>query len=258
MSIYRVVAENHAETSENRIHSDDIAARLGFRGALVPGVAVYGYMTHPLVEALGEAWLSQHTSEVRFLKPAYVGDELRIELKRADHQHEITCVGPRDELLAVLHSRPLSSREPAPSMEIFSRPPVIRERPVISWETIDCEKPLPEWLWHADQPSNTGYALQVADFLPVYDRYVHPHWALATANYSLVKEFVMPAWIHVGSEIEQYQPFMVGTQITVQATSVEKWKKKAHEFIRLNIRYSDERGVLATVLHTAIFRIAGA
>ena len=37
MHSYKVIAINHAQSSENRIHSDDIASRLGFRGALVPG-----------------------------------------------------------------------------------------------------------------------------------------------------------------------------------------------------------------------------
>src|SRR6056297_3217229 len=58
MSTYQVTARNHAEASENRIHNDDIARRYGFEGALVPGMTVYGYLTHPLVARFGERWLS--------------------------------------------------------------------------------------------------------------------------------------------------------------------------------------------------------
>lgn len=257
MTMYKAVAENHAHTSENRIHSDDVAARLGFRGALVPGVAVYGYMTHPLVEKLGAQWLSQHATSVRFLKPAYEGDELRIELKTSDDKHEITCIGPRDELLAVLHSRLAPDLSAQVKPAVFARSPLVRERLEIAWDTIDCERPLPVWRWDANQEQNTDYTSQVTDFLPVYTEFIHPHWALATANYVLVREFIMPAWIHVGSEIEQYRPFKVGTQINVQAAPMEKWKKKGHEFVRLAIHYEDNEGPLSVVQHTAIFRVAG-
>ncbi len=34
-----VTAKNFSEASENRIHSDEIAKKFGFKGALVPGVA---------------------------------------------------------------------------------------------------------------------------------------------------------------------------------------------------------------------------
>ncbi len=257
MTIYRVIAENHAQTSENRIHNDDVAARLGFRGALVPGVAVYGYMTHPLVETLGAAWLSCHATNVRFLKPAYAGDDLRIEHRTQDGNHEVTCVGPSDELLAVLHSRLATDLHAARKPDVFSRAPVVRERPEIAWDNIDCERPLPAWKWNANPEENTEYTAQVADFLPVYKEFIHPHWALATANRVLVREFIMPAWIHVGSQIEQYRPFVVGSQVIVQAAPVEKWQKKGHEFVRLAIHYDDSEGPLSVVQHTAIFRVAG-
>ena len=35
---------------ENRVHDDDVARLFGFSAGLVPGVDIYAYMTHPLVE----------------------------------------------------------------------------------------------------------------------------------------------------------------------------------------------------------------
>ncbi|MEM7001668.1 MAG: hypothetical protein AAF529_12845 [Pseudomonadota bacterium] len=40
-SPYTVVARNFSAANENRIHSDEIARKFGFRGALVPGVAIW-------------------------------------------------------------------------------------------------------------------------------------------------------------------------------------------------------------------------
>ena len=55
---YRVSAFNTAHDSENKIHDDATARRFGFGGGLVPGVDVYGYMTHMPVARWGRAWLS--------------------------------------------------------------------------------------------------------------------------------------------------------------------------------------------------------
>ena len=38
MSAYQVVARNFSTSSENRMHSDEIASRYGFRGALCPAL----------------------------------------------------------------------------------------------------------------------------------------------------------------------------------------------------------------------------
>src|SRR4030095_11684164 len=75
---YHVKARNTSSSSENKIHDEQIARQYGFRGALVPGVTVYAYLTHPLVEAFGAAWLERGTANVRFLKPIHDGEEVRI------------------------------------------------------------------------------------------------------------------------------------------------------------------------------------
>ena len=72
---YRLKARNTSTQSENTIHHDDVAKRYGFGGGLVPGVTVYAYLTHPLVEALGPAWLERGTASVRFTRPLLDGDE---------------------------------------------------------------------------------------------------------------------------------------------------------------------------------------
>ena len=49
----RIRAVNTAADSENKIHNDAIAAEYGFRGGLVPGVTVYGYMAAAAIEHFG-------------------------------------------------------------------------------------------------------------------------------------------------------------------------------------------------------------
>ena len=66
-----VVAFNLAAASENKIHDDAVARRLGYHGGLVPGVAVYAYMAHMPVKRWGRAWLENGIAECRLRKPVY-------------------------------------------------------------------------------------------------------------------------------------------------------------------------------------------
>ena len=65
--MYKVTARNFSDAHENRMHSDDIAKRYGFSGALVPGVAVYGHLSYPLVEHYGADWLESGHDILRLL-----------------------------------------------------------------------------------------------------------------------------------------------------------------------------------------------
>jgi hypothetical protein len=51
--VYKVEANNLASASENKIHDDRVARQFGFTGALVPGVDVYAYACHLIVDRLG-------------------------------------------------------------------------------------------------------------------------------------------------------------------------------------------------------------
>ncbi|MCZ6709554.1 MAG: hypothetical protein O7B25_04245, partial [Gammaproteobacteria bacterium] len=103
MSAYQVVAQNFSQDHENKIHSDEIAKKYGFKGGLVPGVAVWGHLTHPLVELLGEDWLAGSVSNVRFFKPAYHGDHLELTCSEDGAGYHVQCLH-EGTLLAELHS----------------------------------------------------------------------------------------------------------------------------------------------------------
>src|SRR5437016_5669805 len=96
---YRVSAYNTAHDSENKIHDDAIARRFGFGGGLVPGVDVYGYMTHLPATRWGRAWLERGTAECRFFKPVYDGDIASVTAIEADGALDIS-VESRGEICA--------------------------------------------------------------------------------------------------------------------------------------------------------------
>ena len=85
---YRVSATPNHDGWENKIHEDGQARAFGFRGGLVPGVTVYSWMTHPVVAALGGAWLDHGTFSVRFAKPVYFGEPVTVRASVAAHSKE--------------------------------------------------------------------------------------------------------------------------------------------------------------------------
>src|SRR5215471_4965624 len=73
-SIFRIRAQNTAADSENKIHDDRVATAYGFRGGLVPGVTVYGYMVPAIIDRFGRAWIEHGAISVRFQSPCYEGE----------------------------------------------------------------------------------------------------------------------------------------------------------------------------------------
>jgi len=106
-----VKARNTSSTSENKIHDDEIARRFGFRGALVPGVTVYAYLTHPLAEAFGAAWLERGTASVRFTKPIHEGEEVRVTgTVTARDPKSIAATGSTSQPAMIFRRRSISSK----------------------------------------------------------------------------------------------------------------------------------------------------
>jgi hypothetical protein len=88
--IHHVRAHNAATQSENEIHHDDVARTYGFQGGLVPGVTVYAYMTHPVVETFGRPWL-EHGRWLPGSCGCYDGDEVTVDAVLEDDALELTA-----------------------------------------------------------------------------------------------------------------------------------------------------------------------
>ena len=253
---YQVLAQKFSQEHEYRIHSDDVAQRYGFKGALVPGVAVFGHLTHPLVERFGEAWLGNSVSAVRFFKPAYDGDELTITCSEDAAGYHLQCVNGDNELLAELHSNmPQTQPEPEPET-LFAASEKDPQRIPINWDVVVPNQPFHAWHWQATEERNRVAALQISDELPIYRNCAHPHLLLSEVNAALKMEYVMPAWLHVGSEIRMRSLVKVPDVLRSQTVVLEKWRKKGHEFARTYTTYHRYGELVTDVYHTFIFTVA--
>ena len=258
-SNYEVQTFNDALESENRIHSDDIARRYGFAGALVGGVVVFGHMTYLPIKAQGVDWLEDNEVEVRFLKPAYDGDVLTIEHESQDGSSETRCINTSKTLLATMTSHQ-GTRNPNPAWEI---PPAreVEPRQEISWDNLYTDKPAPAHIWRADYATNLELTEQLHDDHGIYrgdGALVHPFWILRQCNAAFVRSFILRAWIHVGSKLQFHRPLRVGQEIETRMVPVDKWERKGHQFTTLYIPFIVNDEVYVEVEHTSIFRIAGA
>lgn len=258
VSLYEVQTFNDAEASENRMHSDEIAQQFGFEAALVPGVTVFGHMTYLAVKEHGDAWFSGNRVSTRFISPAYDRDVLTIEHEPDQDGGEITCIDIGKRLLARLNYR----REPAPApQEAFAIPPAesAGERPPISWDVIEIDAPAPAHRFETTEADNIKLSEQIHDDLALYrgaDGFLHPFRLLRECNAAFVRSFILPAWIHVGSDITFHSPVRTGDEVEVRMVPRRKWEKKGHEFVTLYIAFLVDDEVRAEVDHTAIFKIA--
>jgi hypothetical protein len=77
---------------------------------------------------------------------------------------------------------------------------------------------------------------------------------LRQCNRIFSEHFVLGPWIHVASEITTYGPCRVGERLEVRGVPVEKFAKKGHEFVVLDVRILTDGVVAQQVKHTCIFR----
>jgi hypothetical protein len=267
---FTITALNDASESENRMHSDEVAARYGFSGALVSGVNVFGYMTQPLVATQGPDWFQQRGFNVRFLLPAYEHDEISIESRPSDEATEKLTTHASNQhgtLLAVLESWSGAELDSCSAEALQTRADseagnyVEQDRPLINWENIELNKPAPIWHWIPSSEKNQKHVQAQRDSATCYQagsgsEIVHPYYLLDTCNKALMRMFVLPAWIHVGSQCLMRRALKVGEALRIDCVATEKWERKGHQFIRLKIVIANTTELLFEAEHTAIFRIA--
>jgi acyl dehydratase len=234
--VWRVRAHNTAADSENQIHDDRVAAAYGFRGGLVPGVTVYGYMTSAMIHGLGRAWLERGACTVRFLAPFYegdivvtrytVGDVLTVSAEREDGT---VCATATATVIAGAEPFPQYSNHPLPTHE---------ERPVASVESLKCGSML----------GSITTTLDIAESEAAPERFLH------MANEILVRNFRLNPWIHVGSEVRHHNAADPGESVVARGVILDAFEKKGRHFAVAGLTMSGRDGrPLAAVRHTFIY-----
>ncbi|MBV9666174.1 MAG: hypothetical protein JOZ37_19585 [Actinobacteria bacterium] len=258
MDTYRVVARNHHTESANRIHSDDVAQQYGFRGGLVPGVTVFAYMTHPVAERWGQAWLEGGAMSARFALPVYDGHEIVVEATEVgDGQLEL-AVRSDDGTVAATGT---ATRAVASSFDVADYPtaplPPRDQRPPASFEALPSGATLgslPPAGFHGEL-ADVFLAL-IGEDLPVYKAgaVAHPGTLLQCANEILSSNVLLGPWIHVSSQVTFASAASDGDVLTTRGRVVDTFERKGHKFVDLDVLVvaNDTRPVMHA-RHQAIF-----
>ncbi len=259
-SVYSVRTHNTHASSENRMHSDEVAAQYGFKGALVPGVTVFSHMTYPLVAKYGVDWLARGSADVTFAKPAYDGELLAIHCAPAGTSgtYAVTCLNEQGVELARMSAQLVEA-----ALTVDARagiaPGLPREKQLVSWDLIEIGVPFPVLKWTPTAADNLEWCAGVHDELEIYRDGsappLHPGVILRQANFVLRNRFTLPAWIHTGSRISFHDVARAGESFEVRAIPEDKWRRKGHEFVRLYVCLMRDGRVVAQILHTAIFKL---
>ena len=258
---YTLTAFNTATASANKIHDDEVARRLGFRGGLVPGVDVFAYLCHLPSERWGVAWLERGTISARFDAPVYDGDEIVVTATPAGADAlELVLVDPTGARCATGRAT-LPADRPAPdapdASEWPSGPPP-DDPPAATPETLTAG-PMGsiDATWHADR--SLDYLDDIREALPLYrdGAAAHPGWLLRFANYVLTANVRLGPWIHVGSEVQLLGIVAEGDRVETRAKVVDVRERGGHHFVDLDVLQVVGDRPVTRIAHTAIYRPRG-
>ena len=229
---WSIVAQNLPEHARNPIHTDAGAQAAGFPRALVAGVTTYAYMTHPLVVAWGEDWLTRGGGEIRFRRPVFDQDVLR-------------CV-PVFEDNAVLVEAITS--EPEQPRAIFR---AVRDggevKPLRDGEV------LPSKEFQLIDTFSCDYGSRAGDEFPFYaDRgLVHPAVWPALANDIVYNYVARGSWVHMRSIIRHHATAPVGANAELRSVVVRRFESHGERAV-LDVHIVVGGQVVASLEHEAI------
>jgi acyl dehydratase len=252
---YRVKARNTSRDSDNKIHDDAVARRFGFAAGLVPGVDVYGYMTHLPVARWGRAWLEHGIAECRFLKPVYDGEVVVVSATETANGIDL-----RAESRGVVCATGQAARQAQspPSPEEFPAPPPPAARPAADETTLAVGTKFSIRPVRVADAAASQYLRDLGETLPLYaaERLVHPAMVAGLGNWALKDNVVLGPWMHVGSRIEHFSAAQVGDELIAQARVTANYENKGHHFVDLDVVvYANRARPVARLAHLSIYRL---
>lgn len=262
---YRVRACNTSADSDNKIHDDAVAASYGFRGGLVPGITVYAYMTVPIVERFGLAWLERGRMQVRFLQPFYDGEAVivRADADETANPVKISITACReDDTVCASGLATVDDRLQRPGdlrLEDYPEAPLpsIEARPAASKESLIVGTVLGT-LMHTVSFADRAVLERLDERLPIYssaEAVTHPFVLLRLANEILMRNYRLGPWIHAASDLINFSAAREGEEISVRGRVADCFERKGHEFVVLDLLLTANASrVLQHVRHTAIYQ----
>jgi len=267
---YFVIAHHVTHKSFNRMHADGLPQKLGFRGAFVLGVALYGNMTRALVSRLGEEWLSRAVIEAKFLKPVCDGDRLRIETQLIAGREKERAFSVQmfnetvnNELSAVMESAvpdPFPESDPTSQLQPNEwEGPVTQRR---TWDTVITGKAYRSFKHTLRAEDNTYWKGVLGDDVGIYEQGghapIHPSHVLRQVQMGYNNQFIGDNAVHSSTRAVIHKMLCVGDEVTLLTVPLSKWEKKQNHWLTTYCAVKRGEEVCAEIFHTQIIKLRGA
>lgn len=259
---HSVIGFNYAEDHDNKIHSDDVASQYGFKGGLVPGVGVYAYLTHPVIEAFGTEWLQRGAMTAKFLKPIYHGEEatVRTTVVQVDPITLSLELSNPDGILCAVGTASLPTTIATIHPANYPRHDLPAIRPAATIANLPVGTVLGSLDWSLDLPALAAKFLSdvraTQSLFFGTEAICHPAFYLAQANEILMANVKLGPWIHTGSEVQHYALPRDGEQLSLRGTVAQAYEKRGHEIVVLELGlFADASIPIARIRHSAIVRL---
>ena len=225
-------AVNTAPDSENRMHADDVASQYGFRGGLVPGVDVFGYLCQAFEEVHGLDWRSHGWGELRLIRPFYDGESVTVHGEESMGDWVLSAEGQDGGTRATLRLG-------------------LKNLSALPYELPD--RPLP-----AERPAPSEDSLKPGTVMGSITKVLEhatPREMLEAANRILMANYILEPWIHTASKLQWFRPPQPGETVQVRAVVDDLFARKGHSMVRYSISYTVAQVPLLQVDHTAIWHL---
>ncbi len=259
-----IVARNTAAGEAGSIHDDAYAARMGYRGGLVPGVTLLAQCTPTLIDTFGEAWPERGRLRARFVRPAYDGETLALRaaveraegddvtlacrIERSDDgacvEIEASCFVGESPTLA---TKPWRTAIPVAGPAV--RPPG-GGLPPLAPENMAVGQELSPFTYRLSLGESAAWAGAAGDESPWYGDaspfggrpIVHPAWFARDAISLLRHNFTYKATIHAATDLAYQAVGWPDRDYTVYGYVVGLYERKGNSYAVLDTLTVDQDG----------------
>lgn len=262
---WQAVAFNPATESSNQIHSDAMAKAYGYRGGLVPGVVVSGYLMNPAVLTWGKEWLDRGQAKVVVAKPLYDGASFEVCVSDAtDESYSAELVDAEGTICATAKVNLNPPPAPIPVMRGDALLTKDEQLPPAELEQMQRLQNMGMKAlgitWH-ERHSMSSFLKAPGEMPGIHQLksggFAHGAFMLGITNWVLAGNAYMNPWVHLQTTSRFYQAVEFGTKLVAECEITDLFGRKGHEFVdvRVHVFAAETGAAVMTADLRAIYKM---